>query len=111
MQQRLRFPGPQEDLGDELQIDAMLESLAKGRLVPGVQAFRSGASLSDRAFQEHVQLHGRPLLKSRKNLQLQVVWDAHGCLHEVCKLPQMIHCQWGCYCQCFTNAVEAFCVG
>ena len=68
-----RTPGLQEDLGDELQIDAMLERLAKGRLVPGVQAFRSGASLSDGASQEHVHLHGRSVLKSRKNLQLQVV--------------------------------------
>lgn len=48
----------------------MLERLATGHLVPGVQAFRSGASHSDDVIQEH--LYGRSVLKSRKNLQLQV---------------------------------------
>lgn len=71
MQHRLLHSGVQEDLGDEHQIDAMLERLAKGCLVPGVQAFKVRASHSNDAFQEH--LHGRSVLRSSKNLQLQVI--------------------------------------
>lgn len=93
-QHRLMNPGLQEDLGDQHQIEAMLDRLAQGRLVPGVQAFRSGASLSDGAILEHIHLHERSVLKSTKNLQLQVCSTAHDCLHKVCGLPNLIHCQW-----------------
>ena len=84
----------QEDLGDERQIDAMLDRLAMGCVVPGVQAFRSGAPLSDGAIQEHIHLHGRPMLKSTKNLQLQVCSTAHDFLRKVCRLPNVIHCHY-----------------
>ena len=76
-QHRWVNPSLQEDLGDEHQVDAMLDRLAEGRLVPGVQAFRSGASLSGGGVQEHTHFHGRSVLKSTKNLQLQVCSTAH----------------------------------
>ena len=77
VQHRPVNPDLPEDLGDEHQIDAMLERLEKGRLVPGVQAYRSAAPLTDVALQQHVQLHGRTVLKSRKNVQLQVLEKMH----------------------------------
>lgn len=51
----------------------MIDRLTKGHLVPGVQAFRSRAPTGN----VHTRLHqlpfdGRQMVKSHKNLQLQV---------------------------------------
>lgn len=96
MHHRALAPSMQDDLGSEHQISAMFERLAKGHVVPGVKAFRSHALSASSACQQ-VHLDGRPLLKSSKNLQLQVLRTCT-VLHSApaCKR----HCEEHCSCVC-----------
>ena len=66
-----------EDLGNEHRINEVLDKLAQGYLVPGVQAFTS-CGPSQHASPHQMQSTGdsSTLLKSSKNLQMQVTCNA-----------------------------------
>lgn len=73
VQHKAQAINTQDDLGNEHGIDDVIDRLTKGHLVPGVQAFRSRmptGSVNTRLHQLHFD--GRQVVKSNKNLQLQV---------------------------------------
>lgn len=73
LQQKAQAINTQDDLGNEHGIDDMIDRLTKGYLVPGVQAFRSRMPTgSVRTRLHQLPFDGRQVVKSNKNLQLQV---------------------------------------
>ena len=61
-----------EDLGDEQRITNMLERLSSGNVVPGVHAFKSQVWLLGSTGAQEAHVDSRQVLKSSKNVQLQV---------------------------------------